>query len=67
MKAESTIKKMISRLRRVSEDETRSRNERDWAYESYHALRWVVEDVHWTPASFFERPKAQQAGGQDDE
>lgn len=52
MKAESTIKRMIRRMRRLCDDyeniDDRTRGE---VYEAYHALRWVVEDTSWTPMS----------------
>lgn len=51
MKAESTIRKQIRRLRAISEDDVNySRETRNQAYEAWHALRWVLESVSWTPA-----------------
>ncbi len=53
MKAESTIKKQIARLERVcnTSNDTAVKGE---AYEAWHALRWVVEGVSWSPAKLFE-------------
>lgn len=61
MKAHSTIKKQIRRLEKVSKSGAPMylRNE---SYAAYHALRWVIEDVNWTPASLAER-EAAKAGG----
>lgn len=49
MKAKSTIRREICRLRRMAEDERFTGASRHVAYEAYHALRWAIEDVSFTP------------------
>lgn len=49
MKAKSTIQKEIRRLRQMAENQLLTDASTDLAYETYHALRWVIEDVNWTP------------------
>lgn len=54
MKAKSTIRKQIRRLARLAESDTVPEPIRGEAYEAYHALRWVLEPVSWTPARLLE-------------
>lgn len=57
MKAKSTIQKQIRTLRRIAEDEAETEKRRDQAYMAYHALRWVIKDVDWTPVTIvWEKP-----------
>ena len=49
MKAESTIRREINRLRSMAENDQYTDASRQIAYEAYHALRWVIEEVSWTP------------------
>lgn len=61
MKAISTIRKQIARLSKISKDENNHPDVKRVAYETYHALRWVIEDVSWTPATLLERTAAETA------
>lgn len=55
MKAKSTIHKQIRRLRRLVDSPADVPQPiRDCAYEAYHALRWAIEDVRWTPGRLLE-------------
>jgi uncharacterized protein (UPF0147 family) len=54
MKAESTIRKQIARLRHVAEDRQLTDAIRSSAYDDMHALRWVLEDTNWSPAGLIE-------------
>ena len=49
MKATSTIQREICRLQRMAENERYTGTSRHVAYEVYHALRWVIKDVAFTP------------------
>ena len=49
MKTVKQIKRQISELKRLSE-RTPDQEQKTAAYEAYHALRWVIENVDWTPA-----------------
>ena len=63
MKAKSTILKQIGRLRRLSANMDTSPSDSHDAYCAYHALRWVIEDVGWTPVSLIvpkEKPKEKK-------
>lgn len=52
MKKESTIKKEISRLRKIVDDSFTSNRMRQEAYEVEQALRWVIfNNCEWTPSS----------------
>ncbi len=62
MKAKSTIKKQIARLKSISESADYCQAMKYEAYEAYHALRWVVEDTSWTPAGIFEGRKKREKG-----
>lgn len=50
MKAESTIRREIQRLKAISENEAAGDRKRGEAYEAYHALRWVIGDLDTSPA-----------------
>jgi len=63
VKAESTIRRMIQRLRAVAEDDKESRERRDEAYLVYHALWWAVTDMDWTPIDLLPRPPRREGGG----
>lgn len=58
MKSEATIRRQIRRLERLSINISLSRECQSEAYHSYHSLRWVLEDVSWTPASIIPPPGA---------
>jgi uncharacterized protein (DUF3820 family) len=49
MKAKSTTKREIRRLQTMAENDRYDNAGRTIAYEAYHILRWVIEDVSWTP------------------
>ena len=55
MKAVSTIRRQIARLRKVTENKNNHPNVRRVACEVYHALQWVIEDVSWAPATLIEQ------------
>ncbi|HUW44615.1 MAG TPA: hypothetical protein VMW50_02355 [Dehalococcoidia bacterium] len=61
MKAETTIRHHIVRLRRLAQNRRTPRDTANGAYEAWHALRWVIEDVSWTPASLLEDEAAEAA------
>lgn len=75
MKAESTIRRMIRRLRAIAEDARESRERRDEAYCAYHALWWVIARPDWAPIDLLPLPpkreserrrriRAREGGGQ---
>ena len=45
MKAKSTIRRQIGKLKAIAENDRYTERTRQMAYETYHALRWVIEDV----------------------
>ena len=47
MKSESSIRKQIARLKNAAQNNTGAPALA--AYEAWHALRWVIENVDWTP------------------
>ena len=47
MKTKAQIAYQIRQLTKIAENNTG--HAAVVAYEAYHALRWVVEDVDWTP------------------
>ena len=49
MKAKSTIQREIRRLQAMAENERYTQVSREVAYEAYHALRWVLGYVGFTP------------------
>lgn len=49
MKSERNIRRHIKNLRRIVESEGTPDEIKCMAYESYHALRWVIENVVWNP------------------
>ena len=55
MKSERTIRKQITKLKRLSSDSRLSDQRRYEAYEAWHALRWVLEKVDWDPAGLIGR------------
>jgi len=61
MKATSTIRHQIARLKRLAQDPRTPRGTANGAYEAWHALRWAIEDVSWTPAGFLECEAAEAA------
>lgn len=61
MKAEPTIRSQIRRLKRLSESDTTPADLIHRCYDSYHALRWVIEKTDWTPAGLAEREVAVAA------
>ncbi len=63
MKAKSTIQKQIKRLQLIAEDTTQPLNRRGRCYEAYHALRWVIENVDWSPAGLAEKEMKLTSGG----
>lgn len=50
MKSERTIRSEILRLKKISGDNMRSISQRGEAYEAYHALRWVINDLDMRPS-----------------
>lgn len=50
MRTERRIREQIDALRKQAQDESLPQNVRDIAYESWHALVWVLEPVTWTPS-----------------
>lgn len=57
MKAESTIKQEIRKLRAIIDRDGISRRDCDMAYGAEHALRWVLihkHDAGFVPHNFFE-------------
>ena len=65
MKAKSTIQKQIKRLEKIADSEDVPENIRQESYEAYHALRWVIEDTSWTPATLTERRASEAEGSED--
>jgi len=64
MKAKNTIQKQIRRLEAIADDTDKMPLAfRLRCYDVYHALRWVIEDVNWTPAGLAETEAAEEAGG----
>ncbi len=61
MKARRTIEGQIARLRRLAFSDNIPRGLAERCYEAWHALRWVVEDVNWTPAGEAEREAERKA------
>jgi len=61
MKAESTIRKQIQRLKRVGKT-AETADERHGAFDAYHALRWVIQKTTWTPAGLAEKRVENQKG-----
>lgn len=55
MKALSTIQKQIARLEKLVRNRSAPEYLRQEAHEAYHVLRWVIENVDWTPATLLER------------
>ncbi len=64
MKAKSTIRKQIARLEKLVDNDTLPQYLRHEAYEAYHTLRWVIEDVDWTPATLMEKRAKATKGGE---
>lgn len=62
MKAQATIRNEIRRLRKMSEDARLPPQTRTEAYEAYHALRWVIEDVDWRPSTIIAKAAADAEG-----
>ena len=61
MKTKSTIRKQIVRLKNLADTDNVPEVIRQESYEAYHALRWVIEDVSWTPATLMERRVTEAA------
>ncbi len=55
MKAISTIKREIGRLKRISENERFAQPGRDIAFETYNTLLWVINDVKHVPTKEISR------------
>ena len=66
MKAESTIRKQIVRLEKVCKKANNPRL-RGESYETYHALRWVIENTSWTPAGMFEERLMDEKAAENSE
>lgn len=53
MKAESTIRKTMQRLRKEGK-KSNSEERRLMAYDMATALQWIVEDTSWNPTSLLD-------------
>lgn len=53
MKAESTIRKHIRKLRSEAENSS-DKQRRQEAWVALHTLIWILEDVRWTPDSLLQ-------------
>ncbi len=51
MKSKSTIKREISRLKAIADDESLPKSIQGEAYEAYHALRWAIGDLRDRPST----------------
>ena len=65
MKAESTIRREIARLRKMSKDAQLPRSTQHEAYEAYHALRWVIENTSWTPSGLIDSCRPRRMMGDE--
>lgn len=54
MKAESTIRKEMNRLYRLSKVQSVESSHRFCAYDMASALQWVLEKTEWTPHGLVE-------------
>ncbi len=54
MKAKSTIRKQIARLKKVCK-ETNDSCLYGETYEAWQTLRWVLKDSDWNPAEYAEK------------
>lgn len=61
MKAESTIRRQIRKLRTIAEDPAIPDQVQGKAYEAYHALRWAITLVAWTPARLLQDEAEDEA------